>query len=205
MRSLEKKITNQGFFHIAGVDEAGRGPLAGPVVAGAVILPMENSIDEIADSKSLSEKKREFLYEKITKEAISYGIGIVSHDVIDKINILRATYLAMQKALNALTPEPDFILVDGRSTIPDIQIKQRAEIKGDKYCYCIAAASIIAKVSRDRIMCSMHQEYLNYNFAKHKGYGTREHLDALCKYGPSLVHRRTFKGVKELCQKRESY
>ena len=199
MRSLERKIINQGYCCIAGVDEAGRGPLAGPVVAGAVIMPMENNIEGIADSKSISEKKREILYKKICKEAISYGIGIVDADVIDKINILAATYLAMKRCIESLSIKPDFILVDGRSTIPDIHIKQHAEIKGDKHCYCIAAASIIAKVFRDKIMYKMHDMYGKYNFAKHKGYGTKEHLNALKEYGPCPFHRRTFKGVKELC------
>ncbi|MGA1826437.1 MAG: ribonuclease HII [bacterium] len=203
LRALENELASKGYLHIAGVDEAGRGPLAGPVVASSVVLHLQKDIKGVADSKSLKMQQRELLYEKITSQAISYGIGIVSAAKIDEINILQATFIAMRSAICQLSIEPDFILVDGRAPIPNLKIKQLAKIKGDKHCYCIAAASILAKVTRDRIMLKMHEKFPAYNFAKHKGYGTSEHLYALKRYGPCAIHRKSFKGVKELCQKQE--
>ncbi|MGA1868689.1 MAG: ribonuclease HII [bacterium] len=203
LRVLERKVAALGFSSIAGVDEAGRGPLAGPVVASSVILPLSGEIEGIADSKSLTMQQRECLYNKITKEARAYGIGMTNAAQIDKINILQATFSAMKAAIKHLPMRPDFVLVDGKAPIPDLEIEQLAEIKGDKHCYCIAAASILAKVTRDRIMLKMHEKFPCYNFAKHKGYGTAEHLDALKRYGPCPIHRKSFKGVRELCQKQE--
>lgn len=176
---------------ICGIDEAGRGPLAGPVVAGAVILPKDARILYINDSKKLSEKRREELFEIIKNEAVSFGIGIESCDVIDEINILNATYKAMQGAVSQLTVKPDILLNDA-VTIPDINIKQVPIIKGDAKSQSIAAASILAKVTRDRIMYEMDDLYPEYGFASHKGYGTKAHMDAIREFGPCPIHRKTF-------------
>ncbi|MBU1262029.1 ribonuclease HII [bacterium] len=182
-------IRNSRFF-IAGVDEAGRGPLAGPVVAAAVIL--EKSITGVADSKSLSAKKREALFSVITKEAISWKISVIDHTTIDEINILQATFRAMAEAVSGLSEKPELVLVDGPYPIPHLEIKQKPIIKGDKTIYLISAASIIAKVSRDRIMKEYDKIYPLYGFAKHKGYPTKSHIDAIRIYGPSPIHRISF-------------
>lgn len=179
---------------ICGVDEAGRGPFAGPVVAGAVILALDDPAREILylnDSKKLSEKKREMLYDEIMEKAISVGVGIVEREVIDEINILQATFLAMQKAIAALNPQPDYILADA-VTIPKIQIPQEGIVKGDAKSVSIAAGSIIAKVTRDRIMYEYDKLYPEYGFASHKGYGTRAHIEAIKQYGMLDIHRRSF-------------
>ncbi len=179
---------------ICGVDEAGRGPFAGPVVAGAVILSLDDPEREILylnDSKKLSEKKREALYDEIMEKAVSVGVGIVERDVIDEINILQATFLAMQKAIAALDPQPDYILADAVS-IPKILIPQEGIVKGDAKSVSIAAGSIIAKVSRDRIMYEYDKLYPEYGFASHKGYGTKAHIEAIKKYGMLDIHRRSF-------------
>jgi ribonuclease HII len=179
---------------ICGVDEAGRGPFAGPVVAGAVILSLDDPEREILylnDSKKLSEKKREALYDEIMEKAVSVGVGIVERDVIDEINILQATFLAMQKAIAALDPQPDFILADAVS-IPKIQIPQEGIVKGDAKSVSIAAGSIIAKVTRDRIMYEYDKLYPEYGFASHKGYGTKAHIEAIKEYGMLDIHRRSF-------------
>lgn len=179
---------------ICGVDEAGRGPFAGPVVAGAVILDLDDPAREILylnDSKKLSEKKREMIYEEIMEKAVSVGVGIVEREVIDEINILQATFLAMQKAIAALDPQPDFILVDA-VTIPKITIPQEGIVKGDAKSVSIAAGSIIAKVTRDRIMYEYDKRYPEYGFASHKGYGTKAHIEAIKKYGMLDIHRRSF-------------
>lgn len=192
MKEYERECAVYGF--ICGVDEAGRGPFAGPVAAGAVILDWDNPEKEILflnDSKKLSEKKRELLYEEITQKALAWGVGLVESDVIDEINILQATYLAMQKAIAALEPGPDFILADA-VTIPGIDIPQKGIVKGDAKSVSIAAASIIAKVTRDRIMLEYDRLYPEYGFASHKGYGTKAHIAALQKYGPLDIHRKTF-------------
>ena len=179
---------------ICGIDEAGRGPFAGPVVAGAVILDLDDPEREILylnDSKKLSEKKREALYEEIMEKAVSVGVGIVEREVIDEINILQATFLAMRRAIAALNPQPDFILADA-VTIPKILIPQEGIIKGDAKSVSIAAGSIIAKVSRDRIMYEYDRLYPEYGFASHKGYGTKAHIEAIKKYGMLDIHRRSF-------------
>lgn len=180
------------------MDEAGRGPLAGPVVAAAVILP-EVEIKDLKDSKRLSEKKREKICEEIKDLAISYSLGIVEVKIIDKINILGATFLAMKKAIKGLKVKPDYVLVDGRDEL-DISLPQRAVIGGDAQCISIAAASILAKVTRDRIMIEYDQIYPQYGFAKHKGYGTLLHKERLKKYGPCVLHRLSFKSVKACLQ-----
>ena len=177
--------------YICGIDEAGRGPLAGPVVAGAVVFPHDCRILHINDSKKLSEKKREELFEIIPKEAISVGIGIVEPDRIDAINILQATYEAMRQAINNLSITPDILLNDA-VTIPGVDIMQVPIIKGDAKSMTIGAASIMAKVTRDHIMYEYDSLYPEYGFAKHKGYGTKVHLDALREYGPCPIHRATF-------------
>jgi ribonuclease HII len=178
----------------AGVDEAGRGPLAGPVVAAAVILPEECEINGLNDSKKLSPQKREILFDQIKRLAVSIGVGIVEPEEIDRINILRATLLAMEIAVKDLKPQPDSLLIDGN--IPtSLLIPQETVVNGDSICYSIAAASIIAKVTRDSIMDDYHNIHPEYNFKKHKGYPTKEHLEALRKFGPCPIHRKTFRGV----------
>ena len=194
LSSFEREAYNAGYNLIAGVDEAGRGPLAGPVVASAVILPKGIYIPSIDDSKKLSEKKREQLYEVISKEAISIGIGIVDEKTIDEINILQASIRAMKIAIGGLSQKPDFILTDAVS-LPGINIPHKPIIKGDSKSISIAAASIIAKVTRDRLMYEYHKKYPAYNFFSNKGYGTAKHLEMLRKHGPCEIHRRTFKGV----------
>jgi ribonuclease HII len=194
----EVKLSYQGYTHLAGLDEAGRGPLAGPVVAAAVILPKGLFIEGVRDSKQLTPLQREKLFLAIRSEAIDYGIGIVDPEVIDRINILQATRLAMQQALLALKHPPDFLLIDALD-LPDATIPQLAIVKGDILCHSIAAASILAKVTRDRLMLEYHRAYPQYNFFSHKGYGTTEHLKKLKEFGPCPIHRRSFKGVKEVC------
>ncbi len=177
---------------IAGIDEAGRGPLAGPVVCACVIMPLEQDkiIDGINDSKKLSEKKREELYEKIIESALSYSIIEIDEKTIDKINILNATKLGMKKALEKLSITPEIVLIDAVKI--DTTLPQDNIIHGDALSYNIAAASILAKVHRDRLMKKLSEEYPEYNFAKHKGYGTKEHIEALKKYGACKIHRETF-------------
>ena len=178
---------------IAGVDEVGRGPLAGPVVAAAVILPSDYEITGLNDSKKLSEKRREAMDEIIRREAVSFGIGLISQDRIDKINILQATYEAMRLALEQLSPAPDMILADA-VTIPGIETRQLPIIKGDAKSASIAAASIIAKVYRDHLMIEYDSLYPEYGFARNKGYGTKEHINALKEFGPTPLHRKSFIG-----------
>ena len=189
MMIYERKYADYGI--ICGIDEAGRGPLAGPVVAGAVILPKDHPILYLNDSKKLSENKREELYDVIMKEAVSVGVGMASHQVIDEINILQATYRAMQQAFKMLSPTPECTLNDA-VTIPGISVRQVPIIKGDAKSASIAAASIIAKVTRDRLMKEYDKLYPEYGFASHKGYGSKMHMDALKKYGPCEIHRKTF-------------
>ena len=183
---------NEKIKYICGIDEAGRGPLAGPVVVGAVILPQNSFIEGVNDSKKISEKKREKLYEQITKEAISYGVGIVDQNKIDEINILNATKLALKMAVEDLKTKPDVILVDALNNINTCGIPYISVIKGDAKHYSIAAASIIAKVTRDRIMRQWDEIYPEYGFIKHKGYGTAEHIRVIKEKGPCLLHRKTF-------------
>ncbi len=191
---FEAEAYSSGYNIIAGVDEAGRGPLAGPVVASAVILPKGIRIPSIDDSKKLSEKKRGELYDVISKEAVSIGIGIVDEKTIDEINILQASIRAMKIAIEGLSKKPDFVLTDA-VPLPGINIPHKPIIKGDARSISIAAASIIAKVTRDRLMCEYHKKYPMYKFISNKGYGTAGHLEMLRKHGPCEIHRRTFKGV----------
>lgn len=184
------------YAHICGVDEVGRGPLCGPVVAGAVILPKNCDILYINDSKKLSEKMRDVLYDEIARGAVAWSVGIVSPDRIDEINILQATYEAMKIAIDNLKIQPD-ILFNDAVTIPGIDIKQVPIVKGDAKSQSIAAASIMAKVTRDRMMQEYDELYPMYGFARNKGYGTKEHMNALREYGPCPIHRRTFiKNIK---------
>ena len=193
---FEKEATQKGCKAIAGIDEAGRGPLAGPVVSAAVILPTAFHDPDITDSKKLSPKKRERLFAKIYARALSVGIGIVDPVVIDRINILQASLLAMAMAVKNLAPQPDHLLIDGTFPIPS-DLSQQPIPKGDALSISIAAASIIAKVSRDRLMQKYHHYYPQFDFPKHKGYPTRAHKEAIRKFGCCPIHRRSFKGVKE--------
>ena len=189
MKKYEMKYSDYSF--ICGIDEVGRGPLAGPVVAGAVILPKDCSILYINDSKQLSEKKREELYDQIMEQAVAVGIGYNSPERIDEINILQATYEAMRQAISQLNPQPDLLLNDAVN-IPEVQIKQVPIIKGDAKSISIAAASIIAKVTRDRLMVQYDEVFPEYGFAANKGYGAAKHIEAIRKYGPTPIHRRSF-------------
>lgn len=191
MQEFERKYSEYDF--ICGIDEVGRGPLAGPVVAGAVILPKNCDILYINDSKQLSEKKREELYEEIMEKAVATGLGYVCPERIDEINILQATYEAMREAISKLSVAPDILLNDA-VTIPQVSIKQVPIIKGDAKSQSIAAASIIAKVTRDRLMVEYDKLYPEYGFASNKGYGSAAHIEAIKKFGPTIIHRRSFIG-----------
>ncbi len=193
---FEVKAGQQGFKSIAGVDEAGRGPLAGPVVAAAVIFPVQIEIADLDDSKKLSPKKREELFPLIQESALSYGVGIVDEKVIDEINILQAARLAMKQAVEKLQISPDLLLIDGNQKI-ESTLNQWAIVKGDSKSLSIAAASVLAKVTRDRIMEDYHRIYPQYEFNRHKGYGTKLHRSLIQEHGPCPIHRSTFKGVSE--------
>ena len=189
---IEKEYTEKGFQLICGIDEAGRGPLAGPVCAAAVIFPIGTEIEGLNDSKKLTEKKREMLFPIITKKAIAYGIGFASEQEIDEINILNATFLAMRRAVEALGISPDLLLIDGNQK-PKIGVGEEVTvIKGDAKSVSVAAASVLAKVSRGRYMLEKAQEYPQYAFEKHKGYGTKLHYEKIAEYGVSPIHRKTF-------------
>ncbi|MFR4161366.1 MAG: ribonuclease HII [Paraclostridium sordellii] len=188
---FENEGYEKGFTYIGGIDEAGRGPLAGPVVAAVVVFKPGTKIEGINDSKKLSEAKRDELFEIIKEEALDYGIGIVQKDEIDEYNILNATYMAMKKAVNCLKQKPDYLLVDA-AHIPDVDIEQKSIIKGDSKSISIAAASILAKVTRDSIMYEYDKMYPEYGFASHKGYGTDQHYKAIREHGITLIHRRSF-------------
>ncbi len=188
----ERTAREEGYTLVCGVDEAGRGPLAGPVFAAAVILPPDTIIEGVNDSKKLSEKKREALFDVIRKKALAYGIAAADHNEIDDINILNATYLAMRRAVEMLDPAPDLIIVDGNRLPPDLPAEARTLVKGDALCHSIACASILAKVSRDRFMMAMADKYPQYQFEKHKGYGTAAHIAALREHGVCPIHRRSF-------------
>ncbi len=192
LKQIEQEIYNEGKELICGIDEAGRGPLAGPVVVAAVIMPKDSMIEGVNDSKKVSEKKREILYEKIIDEAISYGVGIIDQKEIDRINILNATKEGLTMAVQELNPMPDLIIVDALNKIDTLGIPYKSIIKGDAKCYSIAAASIIAKVTRDRIMRQWDEVYPQYGFSKHKGYGTSEHIKAIKEYGLCPLHRLSF-------------
>ena len=196
---IDSQLRESGYSLIAGVDEAGRGPLAGPVFAAAVILPPENGLPDTMDSKKVSPARREALYEEILSVAVAWHASRVENQVIDRINILQATLKAMVDAVRNLSDTPEMILVDGTHT-PFVDSHSRALKKGDGISQSIGAASILAKVLRDRAMAQYHEEYPLYGFARHKGYGTREHLDAIAKHGPCPIHRRSFAGVKEYCK-----
>lgn len=200
MYKFECQAFDNGYKKIAGIDEVGRGPLAGPVVSAAVILNSLSSkkhfYKDIKDSKILSSKQRDFLFGMIEKHSVSIGIGFSWEKEIDNINILQASLLSMARAVNKLSQVPDFLLVDGKYTI-NSSISQKAIIKGDSQSISIAAASIIAKVTRDTLMKEFHKKYPQYGFDKNKGYPTKAHKKAILKYGPCLIHRKTFKGVKE--------
>jgi len=199
--SYETNLKQQGYQLIAGIDEAGRGPLAGPVVAAAVIfdfIAIPEELNGIADSKKLNADKRVSFAKIIMERAAGFGIGVCDHLTIDRLNILQATFLAMKKALSALKTKPAIILVDGGLPLPNYSSPQQAIINGDNLIFSIAAASILAKVTRDAIMEEMHAKYPRYFFNRHKGYGTKLHLDALKLYGPCEIHRRSFRPVKRL-------
>lgn len=192
LKEIEGKLYDEGSTFICGIDEAGRGPLAGPVVVSAVIMPKDSMIEGVNDSKKVSEKKRERLYDEITSSAIAWGVGIVDQKEIDEINILQATKKALTMAVQSLEVKPDLILVDALRDIDTLGIPYQSIIKGDAKCYSIAAASIIAKVTRDRIMRQWDEIYPQYGFEKHKGYGTAAHIAAIKEYGPCVLHRKTF-------------
>lgn len=191
---FEEKARRQGFQVIAGLDEAGRGPLAGPVVAAAVVLPRTRSIKGVADSKALTAEQREKALALIEKRALAVGIGIVEAEEIDRLNILQASLKAMELALQDLFLDPDCLLIDGLHTLK-CSLAQQAIPKGDGRCLSIAAASIVAKVTRDRLMVAFHEQYPVYNFARHKGYGTQEHLRAIREYGCCPLHRQSFRAI----------
>ncbi len=192
LKKMDKEFYDKGVKYIAGIDEAGRGPLAGPVVVASVILPQDSMIEGINDSKKISEAKREKLYEIITNEAISYGVGIIYQEEIDKINILQATKKGLTEAIKQMSIKPNVIMVDALSGIDTLGIPYKSIIKGDAKCYSIAAASIVAKVTRDRIMREWDKVYPEYGFESHKGYGTAKHIAAIKEYGPCPIHRRSF-------------
>ena len=196
MLDFETIARKKGYNHIAGVDEAGRGPLAGPVVAAAVLLAPDWQLEDLDDSKKLSPKTREKLFSIITNQALGYGIGIVDVKTIDEINILQAALLAMKHAVEALPQKPNLLLIDGNKCI-DSEVEQWVIIKGDSLSQSVAAASVLAKVTRDKLMKQYHEQFPQYAFDKHKGYGTRLHRDLIMEYGPCPIHRRTFKGVAE--------
>jgi ribonuclease HII len=195
---MEKELHDEGFSFVAGVDEAGRGPLAGPVVAAAVIFFDYTKIPEVFDSKQLTEKVREELFEVLTsRDDIIFAFAEVDNDEIDRINILQATHLAMRTAVDKLSQKPDFVLIDG-NPVKSMPYPNRSVVKGDAKCAAISAASIIAKVHRDRLMCKYAELYPEYGFDIHKGYGTAAHIEAVKTYGATPIHRKTFAPVREM-------
>lgn len=189
---LEKLYNEKGYKYVCGVDEAGRGPLAGPVCAAAVILPQDIQIDGLNDSKKISEKKRELLFDIIKEKAIAYCIAFGTLEEIEEFNILNATYFAMNRAIDGLNIKANFALIDGNRVPDGIKVPCETVVKGDAKSASIAAASILAKVTRDRMMCNLDEKYDVYNFKKHKGYGTKEHVELIKQYGPSDIHRLSF-------------
>ena len=198
MLAYEKKLWRQGWKLVAGVDEVGRGPLAGPVVAACVILPKNFLLPGVDDSKKLTKIKREKLFEQIMDDAIDVGIGIVHEKTIDRLNILNASLKAMWKAVKGLKASPQLVLVDGNQKIPNLPLPQMPIVKGDSKSISIASASIVAKVTRDKIMLNYHRKYPQFCFADNKGYCTKSHLEALTTFGPCKIHRRSFKIIKLL-------
>lgn len=196
---FEEMARRRGYRAVAGIDEAGRGPLAGPVVAAAVILPEKFDLPGLNDSKQISEKKRNQLYPLINEQALAIGIGVSRACEIDEINILQATLMGMSRAVGRLAVQPDFLLVDGISPVP-LDIEQKTIKKGDSRSLSIAAASVVAKVVRDRIMVAYDRLFPEYGFAGHKGYGSQKHRDAVAEHGPCACHRRSFAGVREHCE-----
>lgn len=196
MLIYERMARRSGYLTIAGIDEAGRGPLAGPVVAAAVIFPADTELPGVTDSKRLSAGRREELLALIQENAISIGVGEADAAVIDRHNILQATLMAMADAVARLTSPPDYLLIDGITPLP-VGVPQRTIKKGDSLSLSIAAASIVAKVTRDRLLDAYEEMYPGYGFARHKGYGSTAHLEAIAKLGPTPIHRRTFRGVRE--------
>ena len=188
---FEKEEQSKGRFLIAGVDEVGRGPLAGPVCVACVMMPLDDIIEGVDDSKKISEKKRDLLFEQIKEKAICYSIQMVDEQTIDEINILEATKLAMKRAIESMSVKPDVVLIDAISRL-DTNAEIRGIVKGDALSYSIGCASILAKVTRDRLMCDLAKEYPEYGFEKHKGYGTKQHIEALKEYGPCVYHRLSF-------------
>ena len=201
---IERALYDEGYLLITGIDEAGRGPLAGPVMAAACILPREFDLPGLDDSKKMSEKKRVFLAAKIKEQALAFSLGSATSKEIDLINILKATKLAMKRAFDNLAITSDFVLIDGRDTI-DIAVTQRAVIGGDGLSASIAAASILAKVARDELMYEMHEIYPEYSFDQHKGYGTRLHLETIRRFGPCPIHRQSFSPIKEIVSSAADY
>ena len=197
MRQFEDEACQNGYKIIAGIDEAGRGPLAGPVVSASVVLPLGFTDPDITDSKKLTPKKRELLYSRIIEQALSIATGIVDNVEIDRVNILRASLNSMKISCENLLVPPDFLLIDGKFEI-DTDTPQKAIIRGDSKSISIAAASIIAKVTRDRLMIEFDSKYPEYGFARHKGYPTKAHKQAILQYGATPIHRKTFKGVREV-------
>ncbi|MDR1474668.1 MAG: ribonuclease HII [Endomicrobium sp.] len=196
--SFDKEFYDKGLRFIAGIDEAGRGPLAGPVAAAAVIFPKDIKIPDLNDSKQLSEKKREELFDVIREKGLAYSIEIIDNNIIDQINILQATFLAMSKAVSNLKIKPDLCLIDGNHKVPSITFAQSAIVSGDAKSACIAAASILAKVTRDRLMYDYAKQYPVYKFEKHKGYCTRKHIEAIKQHGICPIHRLTFAPIREM-------
>lgn len=192
LKQTDKEFFDMGMNYVCGIDEAGRGPLAGPVVVASVIMPKESMLEWVNDSKKVTEKRREILYEKILEEAISYGIAIIDQEEIDDINILQATKKGLTQAITSMEVKPDVILVDALTGIDTLGIPYKSIIKGDANSYSIAAASILAKVTRDRIMREWDKVYPEYGFEKHKGYGTAKHIEAIKEYGLCPIHRKTF-------------
>ena len=196
MEDWEHQLRQQGYRTVAGVDEAGRGPLAGPVVAGAIVLPENGDFEGLNDSKKLSEAQRDYFYEKLTESTPNWSVAVVEVGVIDEINILQAARLAMKQAVENLSVCPDMVLVDGNREIA-VGMEQKTLVGGDRRCLSIAAASVLAKVTRDRLMQDLHRRFPGYGFDRHKGYGTELHRARIAELGPCLEHRKTFKGVKE--------
>ncbi len=204
MRGLwrtERELRSQGFVHIAGVDEAGRGPIAGPVVAAAAIFRENCRLPGLRDSKLLKPDDRERLFDLIHKKAVTVGVGVADARMVDRLNVLEAAHLAMSEAIGRLDPQPDLLLVDGRG-LPGAGFPQRAIVGGDRTCASIAAASIVAKVTRDGMMRELEEAYPGYGFGQHKGYGTRDHLERLLELGPCPIHRRSFAPVRAAQQER---
>ena len=196
---MERRLRAEGFPHVAGVDEAGRGCLAGPVVAAAVIMPPGRRVPHVNDSKLLTAEQREELAAEVQARAVSWGVGVIQVDVIDSTNILKATYAAMHLALEQLDPPPDFVIADGYP-IPGVRVPCRGVHGGDRRCYCVAAASILAKTHRDRLMVQLDALHPGYGLARNKGYGTRDHREAIQRLGPCAVHRMSFEPLRSLSQ-----